>query len=324
MMTEQAEQKARLENFPISWFATVMGLSGFSIAWHRAETVLALPFEISHIVLSVTILVFIVLGLLYLVKYVRYTPQVAAEFAHPIKLNFFPTISIGLLLISIALSHHQAIVSQWLWVVGAMLHILFTLYFLSVWIHHTHFEIQHINPAWFIPIVGNILVPIVGVKYASPEISWFFFSIGLLFWLVLMTIIFYRVIFHQALPGKLTPTLFILIAPPAVGFISWVQLTGSIDAFGRILYYAALFLTLMLATQLQRFARLQFFLSWWAYSFPMAAITIATLLMYRSTGLVFFKGLSILLLALLNLIIVMLVVKTLVAIARKQICVEET
>jgi tellurite resistance protein len=167
-------------------------------------------------------------------------------------------------------------------------------------------------------------VPIVGVKYASPEISWFFFSIGLLFWLVLMTIIFYRVIFHQALPGKLTPTLFILIAPPAVGFISWVQLTGSIDAFGRILYYAALFLTLMLATQLQRFARLQFFLSWWAYSFPMAAITIATLLMYRSTGLVFFKGLSILLLALLNLIIVMLVVKTLVAIARKQICVEET
>lgn len=322
-MNEQPVHKARLENFPISWFAMVMGLSGFSIAWHRAETILELPIEISHFVLSVAILVFIALGLLYIAKYVSYPKKVEAEFGHPIKLNFFPTISISLLLIGIALSHHQATVSQWLWVSGAMLHLVFTLYVLSVWIHHSRFEINHINPAWFIPIVGNIIVPVVGVKYASPEISWFFFSIGLLFWLVLLTIIFYRVIFHQPLPGKLTPTLFILIAPPAIGFISWVQLTGSVDAFGRILYYAALFLTLMLGTQLHRFIRLQFFLSWWAYSFPMAAITIATLLMYRNTGLVFFKGVSIFLLAVLTLIIVLLLVKTLVAIARREICVEE-
>jgi len=29
---------------------------------------------------------------------------------------------------------------------------------LSFWIHHQGFEIQHSNPAWFIPMVGNVLI----------------------------------------------------------------------------------------------------------------------------------------------------------------------
>lgn len=317
------EEQARLKNFPISWFAVVMGLTGFSIAWHKAETTLVLPIHISHYVLGLTIAVFIALATLYGMKLFRYREEVTAELAHPIKLNFFPTISIGLILLSIALLHHQLVASRLLWMIGVALHLLFTLYVLSVWIHHTRFEIHHINPAWFIPIVGNILVPIAGVSHASPEISWFFFSIGLLFWLVLLTIIVYRMIFHQPLPARMIPTLFILIAPPAVGFISWLQLTDSLDAFGRILYYVAIFLTLMLVTQIRHFIRLKFFLSWWAYSFPLAAITIATLLIYERLGLSFFKGLSIALLALLSLVILTLIYKTLVAVFKKEICIEE-
>ncbi|MFO7593062.1 MAG: SLAC1 anion channel family protein [Pseudomonadota bacterium] len=317
------EKQARLQHFPISWFAVVMGLAGFTIAWHRTEDVLVLPVHISPWLLGLTITVFAVLALLYATKLLRYSSEVRAEFAHPIKLNFFPTISIGMILLSIALLPYRMDISFVLWSVGTALHLVFTLYVLSVWIHHTHFEIQHINPAWFIPIVGNILVPIAGVRHANPEIAWFFFSIGLLFWLVLLTIIVYRMVFHQPLPAKLLPTLFILIAPPAVGFISWLQLNGSIDAFGRILYYAAIFLTLMLLTQAGRFARLQFFLSWWAYSFPMAAMTIATVLMYQQLQLPFFKGLAIVLLTLLTLLIATLLFKTIQAIARREICVEE-
>ena len=317
------EKQARLQHFPISWFAVVMGLAGLTIAWHRAEATLELPLLISPWLLGITVAVFAVLALIYTAKTLRFSAAVKAEFNHPIKLSFFPTISIGMILLSIALLPYRMDISFILWSVGSALHLLFTLYVLSAWIHHTHFEIQHMNPAWFIPIVGNILVPIAGVRHASPEISWFFFSIGLLFWLVLLTIIVYRMVFHQPLPAKLLPTLFILIAPPAVGFISWLQLNGELDAFGRILYYAATFLTLMLLTQAGRFVRLQFFLSWWAYSFPMAAITIATFLMYEQLHLPFFKWLAIVLLSLLTLIIGTLLFKTIQAIARKEICIEE-
>ena len=79
----------------------------------------------------------------------------------------------------------------------------------------------------------------------------------------------------------------------------------------------------MLLTQIRRFVRLKFFLSWWAYSFPMAAITIATLLMSQRLSLPFFNGLSIALLALLTMLILVLIVRTLLAVSRKEICIEE-
>lgn len=316
-------QPSRLQNFPISWFAVVMGMTGFTIAWHRAEDLLGLSVKPSPVLLGLTITGFVVLLILYLAKTMKYPGQVRAEFAHPVKLNFFPTISIALILLSIALLPYSASVSLSLWSVGAILHLGFTLYVLSAWLHQPHFEVVHINPAWFIPIVGNILVPIAGVQHASPEISWFFFSIGLVFWLVLLTIIFYRMFFHQPLPAKLLPTLFILIAPPAVGFISWFQLVGEVSAFGRVLYYIAIFLTLMLLTQASRFLRLEFFLSWWAYSFPMAAMTIATFLMYEQLQLLFFKWLGLALLGLLTALIAVLIAKTAQAIRRRAICIEE-
>ncbi|MEQ9547176.1 MAG: SLAC1 anion channel family protein [Marinobacter sp.] len=316
-------QPSRLQNFPISWFAVVMGMTGYTIAWHRAEELLGLSFKPSPLLLGLTITAFVVLLALYLAKTLKYPGQVKAEFAHPVKLNFFPTISIGLILLSIAFLPHSNGLSLIVWALGAALHLCFTLYVLSAWLHQTHFEVAHINPAWFIPIVGNILVPIAGVQHASAEISWFFFSIGLVFWLVLLTIIFYRMFFHQPLPAKLLPTLFILIAPPAVGFISWFQLVGEVNAFARVLYYVAIFLTLMLLTQTKQFLRLEFFLSWWAYSFPMAAITIATFLMHEQLQLPFFKWLGGALLMLLTLLIVVLISKTAQAVRHRAICVED-
>lgn len=312
---------SRLQNFPVSWFAMVMGLAGLSIALHQTEIVLGWAIHPSTGVLALSLLTFLTLLFFYLTKLFRHPGSVISELNHPVKLNFFPTISIGLILISIALLPHNQALSLVIWGTGTLLHLCFTLYVLSAWVHHTHFQINHMNPAWFIPIVGNILVPIAGVHHASMEISWFYFSIGLVFWLVLLTIIFNRMFFHQPLPEKLLPTLFILIAPPAVGLVSWLQLNGGeVDALARILYYSALFLTLMLFTQASRFAKLPFALSWWAYSFPLAAIAIATLVMHQSLELAFLKWLGLGLLAVLCLLITGLMLRTIIAVRRREIC----
>lgn len=314
---------SRLAHFPISWFAIVMGLSGLTIAWEKSEAIFRHGISIAPYLLALTALFFVILLIGYGLKLLRYRAAVIKELSHPVKLSFFPTISVSLILLSIATLHSAHALSQVLWIAGTALHLLFTLYVLAVWINHEHFQIQHINPAWFIPVVGNILVPIAGVAHGYTEISWFFFSVGLVFWVVLMTIIFYRVIFRQPLPGKLVPTFFILIAPPAVGFISYMKLTGALDAPARILYYFGLFLTLLLSTQVLRFARLRFFLSWWAYSFPLAAITIACMVMYQNLGGPFFRLLSLALLTVLTTVILLLVWRTLVAVRRHEICVEE-
>lgn len=314
---------SRLQHFPVAWFATVMGLGGLTIAWRRAEDILQLPFQVSPWLLAASTVLFVVLAALYAAKVFRHRESAVKEWGNPIRMSFLPTFSIGLILLSIAWLPINAVYSQWLWTLGSLVHLLLTLYVITQWVHHTKFEIAHMNPAWFIPVVGNILVPIAGVTHAPIEVSWFFFSIGLTFWPVLLTIIFYRVIFHASLPERLMPTLFILIAPPAVGFISYVKLVGGVDAFANVLYNSALFFTLLLFFQVKWFARLKFFLSWWAYSFPLAAITIASLLMFHETGSALYLRLSGILLGITTVVIAGLVIRTALAVKNKAICVEE-
>jgi tellurite resistance protein len=322
-MTETtASSSSRLKNFPVAWFSTVMGLAGLTIAWSRAEHILELGFAISPYLLAFTGLVFLLLTLIYAMKAVKYPQDVLGEIKHPVKLAFVPSFSIAMLLLSIALLHTAPQASYWLWLLGTLLHLTLTLYVISSWIHHTKYEIAHLNPAWFIPVVGNILIPIAGVVHAPVDISWFFFSLGLFFWPLLTALVFNRLIFHGSLPERFMPTLFIFIAPPAVGFVSWYNLVGELDHFGKLLYFIALAFTLLLASQIRYFIRLKFFLSWWAYSFPIAAITIATLLMAKTTGIVFYATLGGLLLVVLSLVVAGLLVRTAIAIGRREICVE--
>ena len=313
----------RLENFPVSFFSSVMGMAGFTIAIEKAESIYNLGGMVSLALSGITMLLFLTLLGIYATKMIKHNDAVVKELHHPIKISFFPTVSISLLLLSICMLPKNTVFASAFWTLGTVLHLSFTLYVMNAWINHEHFEIHHMNPAWFIPIVGNILVPIAGVPLGYADISWFFFSIGLVFWPVLLTIIYYRVIFHPALPGKLIPTFFILIAPPAVGFLSYIRLNGEVDNFAHILYFAALFFTLLVFTQFRKFAKLQFFLSWWAYSFPMAAITIATMVMYETTQNFFYSVVGLALLGLLIFFITMLIIKTVKAVVNAQICVEE-
>jgi tellurite resistance protein len=311
-----------LKHFPVSWFSMIMGLGGCALAWARTANVLAVSPFIGEGLLVVTGLLFLLLLGMYAAKLLLHPAEVLADFSHPIRMNFVPTVSIALLILSIGLLQPHPYLSRLLWIAGTLLHLGLTFYVMTVWVHHSQFEIAHLNPAWFIPVVGNILVPIAGARHFDHEISWFFFSIGIVFWPVLLAVIFYRLIFHPPLPERLFPTLFILIAPPAVGFISYFALTAEIDIFARILYYTGLFFTLLLAVQTGRFARLKFTLSWWAYSFPLAAITIASLLMYETLGTPMFGLIAIALLAVLNVLIIGLLVRTVIAVIRGEVCVE--
>ncbi len=322
-MNNIIKKECRIKHFPVSFFSMILGMAGFTIAFEKIEHILKLSTHISWYILFLTLVIFGIIFIVYLVKIIKFNPEVKKEFNNPIKLSFFPTFSISLLLLSIAFLPVNSVASKYFWIFGAIIHLMFTIKIVSIWIQHTKFEIKHMNPAWFIPAVGNMLVPIAGVTHFSKEISWFFFSIGVFFWIILLVIFFNRIIFHKPLPAKLLPTLFILIAPPAVGFISLVKLTGSINDFSKIFYYFALFLTLLLFAQVSMFKKIRFYLSWWAYSFPIAAITIASILMFLETKMIIFKYISLIFFGLLSIIIIFLLIKTTFAILKKEICIEE-
>jgi len=313
----------RLKNFPISFFAVVMGMAGATIAWKRTENIWNLNDLVSSLLLSVSTLVFLAIFVAFAIKMITYPKEIQKEFKNITKLSFFPAISISLILLSIAWLELSTILSSVLWYAGTILQFIFSVAIISIWIRHQSLEINAISPAWFIPVVGNILVPVAGVVHAPMEVSWFFFSAGLIFWIALFTTLLYRLIFHNPLPERLLPTLFILIAPPAVGFISYIKLAGSIDPMARILYYFGLFIFLLMIPQLKMLSRIKYYLYWWAYTFPLAALTIATILLYHQIGLSFFKYLAMILLIIVSAVIVMLAVMTLKAMKNRAICVED-
>ncbi|MEI7763392.1 MAG: C4-dicarboxylate ABC transporter [Comamonadaceae bacterium] len=317
-------QHGRLEHMPVSLFSVVMGLAGTTIAVEKTEHLWGWSIAPSSYLLAFTAMVYALIAFAYLAKFLFHRQHVIDEFNNPIRMSFFPTMSIGMLLLSIAALSRYPVISLYLWAIGSAAQLLFTLVILSTWMHHEKFQVQHSNPAWFIPIVGNILVPTAGVPMGFPEVSWFYFSFGIMMWTPLLAVLLNRFFFHPMLPGKLVPTLFILLAPPAVGFIAWVKLhNGVIDDVARILYYFALFTTMLLFSQMKHFVKLTFALPWWAYSFPMAAMTIASTVMLEKVGGIFFAVLVPALMTLLLLLVSMLVVRTLLAMKRGQICVPE-
>jgi len=315
--------KRSLKFFPIQLFAVVMGLSGFVIAMAKAYHLIDMPYGIYEGLLFIDTALFFVIFIAYMIKLLVYTNAVKKEFYHPIKSAFMATISISVLLLSIAYYDYAPTISILFWYIGTPLQIIFTFAILRYWIINK-FEVIHSNPAWFIPIVGNLLVPVVGVDAAPIYVSLFFFSIGLFFWFVLFTMMMYRIIFHHPLAKKLVPTFFIFIAPPAVAFISYFRITnGSIDMFSLFLYSVALFTLILLLLMIKMYDTKEFFISWWAYTFPLAAITIATLLMYMTSHSGLLYLVSLILIILTTVVIGFVSIKTIQECMSEKICIEE-
>jgi len=315
--------KRSLEYFPVQLFAVIMGVSGLAIVFAKAYHLIDMPYWIYAVLLFVDTILFLGIFTAYMFKWLLYPEAVKKEFYHPIKSSFMAAISISFLLFSIAFYDFAPTVSILLWCIGAPLQLLFTLIIIQYWIHN-ELKVVHSNPAWFIPIVGNLLVPVVGIEAAPVWVSLFFFAIGLFFWVVLFTIMMYRIIFHHPLAKKLLPTLFILIAPPAVGFVSYFRMTnGSIDLFSMSLYFIALFTLFLLLFMVRMFDTKQFFISWWAYTFPLAAMTISTLLLHMALETTMTYIGSIILILLTTLVIGFVTAKTIQACRTEKICIEE-
>jgi len=312
----------RLKNFPIMMYAVVMGMSGLTITYQKAALWLTIPEIFGIVFMYITTSTFIIISIIYIIKYFKYKEAVVKEFSHPIRINFFAAISISMLMLAIIYKEYDPTISAIFWYPGALLHFYLTMHTISFWINHNQ-ELNHSNPAWFIPIVGNVLVPVAGIGFASNGILMYFFSVGMFFWFILFAIIFNRIIFHHQLAEKFMPTLFILIAPPAVGFLAYFKMFGVIDIFATFLFNMAIFFTLLILFMYKNFLKIKFFISWWAFVFPIASMSISTMLMYHKTNdTVLFYG-SYFMLFTTTLIIFIVLYQTIKNMTNRNVCVQE-
>lgn len=304
-------------HLPLPLFAAVMGLSGLGLVWHVVEERWALSAVGSAGATAAAALVFAVLLAAYGCKWLRYPDRVMAELRHPVRINFVPALSISLILLSLLLTHWMPAVANLLWILGAALQLLFTAIIVTVWFEMER-PLPSLNPAWFIPAVGNVLVPLAAAPAGFTLTAWFFMAVGLFFWGILTTLVFFRLITGPGLEPPMRPTLAVLLAPPAVAFLAWLTLTGEVGIPGLLLYSIGLLTFILLIPQVPGFMRLPYFPSWWAYTFPLAAFTVSSFRFADAQGLSAGMVLG-LLAALTTGVIVLVTIRTLLAIIRGEL-----
>ena len=195
----------------------------------------------------------------------------------PIKGAFFATFSMSLLSLAGSMLVHSPIVATGMWSVGAAAHLVIAVAIISRWFERDC-DVSNVNPGWFLPSAGNLLVPITGAQLAFVELSWFFFAVGFVFWAILFVILIYRVIFLGPFRTDLMPTLFVFLAPPSLAALAMDGLFGHMAApVGKVLIYMSVFFAILLATLWRQFQKTGFAPIWWACTFPTAAMATACL-----------------------------------------------
>ncbi|MDM0075447.1 SLAC1 anion channel family protein [Variovorax sp. J2P1-59] len=222
--------------------------------------------------------VFLLIAGGYLAKLAKHPEAVHAEFHHPVAGNFFGTIVISLLLLSAVAEPYSAAAARAIWMVGVLA--TFALSFVVVSrLLKGQVDSSHAVPAWLIPGVATLDIAVTGghmpMAWAT-EINLFAGAVGAMMALVLFAMIVSRLVHRDPLASAMTPSLMILVAPFAVGFLAYTNIVGGIDRFAALLFYFALFMFAVVAPKVFR-PSISFSAAWWTIGFPMAALVNAAL-----------------------------------------------
>lgn len=277
---ENLKKISFLEFLPVSFFGGVMGLCGLCFSWRLASKMWNLPSWISEIIGAMAIIAFLILSILYLLKLKRYPEIVKQEFSHPVSLSLFATVIISLLLIPGVILPYNIPIAVSLWSIGTLLMLYFSLMVIRKLIDNQQ-DASNGLPVWLLPVVGTLDVPIIGLKLpvdAFHEVCGFFFGVGIIFSVILITIILSRLIFQGQLSKETQPTLLILVGPFALAFSCYLGLNNVLDTTAKVFFYFDLFMFVLFFSKIFLLPSCcPFRVSWWSVSFPLVALTIASL-----------------------------------------------
>lgn len=297
---------------PVNLFAAVMGLSGLSLAWRQAEDSFGVPAVVANVCGIVAVATFLALGIGFLIKCARYPQTIRAEFRHPVSGNFYGTIAVAVLLLSSVIGTSGPRLGQALWVAGTAMALALCFVFVARLFDGNRDPVNKV-PATLVPVVGTLDIPVAGGTMPfswTHEINLLSLAVGGIVAVVFFVMILSRLIHRDPLPAGLTPSMMILIAPFEVGFLGYTNVGHRIDLFASLLYYFGLFLFAVLFFKVFK-KSVPFGASWWAVSFPIAALSLAAFKYAAYADSPLLLAVAAILLALLTVIVAVLLIRTL-------------
>lgn len=289
-----------IRNFAPSWHAAVMGTGALAIGLYSYQTYFAALAVVGTIFFYITIGLFVVLFVPWLLRWVLFFRNAMADLRHPMLSNFYPTLSAGIVVLGMdfTIVGGRPGVGVILWLIGSIITVIFSLVTPYMMFVGNHIKLDHINPGFFIPPVALLVIPLGGAMLlphvnatmvsAVALFNFFGFGTGFFLYLAFLAVTLYRFILHDPLPEALAATVWINIGPLGAGALALVNIakfTPFITA--REPYFvSALFLwgfgawwVLMAAVMSIHYLghrRFPYGLSWWGFTFPTGAFVLAS------------------------------------------------
>lgn len=304
------------------YFAVVMGLSGLTLAWHRAQGLLGeMATGIALVLGLLSALVFLVLLVASWLRWQRYPAALAEDLRHPVRHAFVAALPVSVLLLAtvgVALGGSGGPLGPvWngLWWLGSLGQLWATLWVLGRWLAPAAAAQpgaaggpqlwSSVSPVLLIPVVGNVVVPLAGLPLGHSTWSALQFGIGGFLWPVVLALILARRLAHSPLPERVLPAWFITIAPPAVIGVVALQMEAPLP-LAQALWGVSLFFLLWVLPLVRRIATQAFAVPFWAFSFPLAAFTVLTLRLAETGAGAAFQTAGVLMLAISSIVILWL------------------
>ncbi|MDF2632938.1 MAG: C4-dicarboxylate transporter/malic acid transport protein [Caproiciproducens sp.] len=215
-----------------------------------------------------------ILLILMIAKIARYPKGVAEALDNPVVASVFPTLSMGIMLLSTYLKPYAASFAFIMWIIGFALHIVLILWFTKKFV--LDFKIKQVFPSWFIVYVGIVVGSVTGSAYKMAAVGQIAFWFGFVTYLILLPIVIYRVVKVQEMAEPTLPTLAIFAAPASLllaGYMNSFQTKNMI----MIWFLMALSIIMYVAVivMLFRLLKLKFYPSYSAFTFPLIISGIA-------------------------------------------------
>lgn len=206
--------------------------------------------------------------ILVLVKIVMYTKGVKEALQNPVVASVFPTLSMGIMLISTYLKPYIGQAAFIIWIIGVLLHIILMIQFAKNYI--VGFNIKKVFPSWFIVYVGIAVASVTSPAFEMQAFGKIAFWFALVSYFVLLPIVLKRVFIVKEIPEPALPTIAILSAPASL------CLAGYMNAFAEknmTIVYLLLALSqityIAVILYMPKLLKLKFSPSYSAFTFPL-------------------------------------------------------
>ena len=262
----------QVERIPLNTFAIAFGLAGLAEVWTSTCRALAWPQSAAQIAWIGASIAWICLIIAHIERGARSSQNLAEQLRHPAQGPIASLVPTTGMLLGAALYDGAPTAGVVVVVTCLVVAVGFGGWIVSTWFDG-RLELGAVHGGYLLPTVATGLVGGDAAAHIHlPVIAWAMFGIGTFFWAVMMPLLVLRLTISP-LPGPLVPTIAIIVAPPAVGGITWFALNGGVpDTFALALGGLTVFFGVIQIALIGRYRRLQFSIGFWSFTFPLAAV----------------------------------------------------